>query len=137
MKPAMGNALTYLPGFDAGHLERYFHNDRKIVAELFAISNETMPEDLDTIQNGFEGKDIDMIREVLHKIKPAFNMVGLLSLEKEVGEFHEICVKATSFEQILEKYAELWPKLLQARDLIGEQSKLLSGANQLTTFQSR
>jgi hypothetical protein len=120
----MDQATMYLPGFDASHLATYFLNDHKIIAEIFLVSNETMPDDLDMLRNAFEAKDLYLIREAIHKIKPSYKFVGLLKLDKEVGQFYDLCLGATSVEELLVKYGELWPKLIQARELIGEQVKL-------------
>lgn len=121
----MKQTTKYLPGFDAVHIENYFLNDQKVIEEIFLISNNTIREDVGDIQNAYKAGNLYLVQEAIHKIKPVFNIIGLLSLEQEVGRFYKLCLKATSLEELKYEYAGLLPKLINARFLIEEQAKLL------------
>jgi hypothetical protein len=72
-----------------------------------------------------EANDIHLLRQAIHKIKPVFNIIGLLTVAQEVGRFYDLCLKASSVEEITGDYTELWPKLINARSLVKRQTELL------------
>ena len=124
----MNHVIKYLPGFDACHIESFFSNDSKVIEEIFLLTNCTIRDDVYAVQHSFEANDLYSVREAIHKIKPVFNIIGLLNLEQEVGKFYHLSLKAASVEDIRIEYAQLLPRLHDAWLLIAEQTKLFHRA---------
>ncbi len=114
----------FLPAFDARRIEAYFFNDFDAIRQIFKITNDYLSDDLEKIPKAFEDNDIAQLQHVLHSIKPMFNFMGLPVIEKEINEFYNRSMKATSVENLKPDFALVWPKLMNAQKLIEEQHYL-------------
>jgi hypothetical protein len=124
-KSTMNRSQYFLSEFDALHIGRYYGNDFKLIKEIFEIADNYFEIDLVNIRHAFCKKQIDLLQNAIHTIKPTFHTLGLLALEKEINKFYGLCTELECFEKLENTFLQLWPKLVNTHLLIGEQVKLL------------
>jgi HPt (histidine-containing phosphotransfer) domain-containing protein len=120
----MTHSITFLPGFNASQIEKYFFNDADAIKEIFKITNDNLTNDLNRIAIAIEENDITELQRVLHSIKPVFNFIGLPVLEAEILGFYKLSLQATTIANIKHIYSKVWPELLNANKLIAAQHQL-------------
>jgi hypothetical protein len=120
----MNQSLPFLPAFNAHRVERYFCNDAEAIKEMFKVTSDNLCHDLDRLNKAFQDNDITGIQTIIHTIMPIFNIIGLPAVEKEINNFHCLCIQADSAESLTIAFCVLWPKLESARDLINNQCLL-------------
>ncbi len=119
----MNATISFLPGFDASHLENYFSNDAEAIKGMFLLVNEGLESDLHKVSNAYKEEKIAELQESVHTIRPLFFMLGLPEIQKVLNEFFDLCMSASSVKEVSGAYTELWPKLEDAKSLINEQCK--------------
>jgi hypothetical protein len=120
----MNQSLPFLPAFNAPRVERYFCNDAEAIKEMFKVTSDNLCHDLNRLNSAFQENDITGIQTVIHTIMPIFNIIGLPAVEKEINNFHHLCMQADSAKGLTIAFCVLWPKLEGARVLIDKQCSL-------------
>lgn len=120
----MSRTNFLLSEFDTQHIDRYFGNDLQMIKEIFEIADNYFEIDLVNIRHAFYKREIDLLQNAIHTIKPTFHTLGLLNLEKEINGFYCSCIDQTCFDKLENTFLQLWPKLVNTHLLIGEQVRL-------------
>jgi hypothetical protein len=120
----MNRPEHFLAEFDALHIGRYYGNDREMIREIFEIANTYFEKDLVDIRYAFYKRQIDLLQNAIHTIKPTFHTLGLLTIEKEINDFYNLCGDIACFEKLENNFSQLWRKLINSHLLIGEQVRL-------------
>jgi signal transduction histidine kinase/FixJ family two-component response regulator len=81
----------YLSALDSTYLQEMYGDDYKYATDMFqTFITEIVPE-VQTL--GVETLDIQLLRKQIHKIKPTFGMVGLISLQSQLADLETACDK--------------------------------------------
>jgi hypothetical protein len=120
----MNRTEFFLSEFDALHITRYYGNNPDMIKEIFEIADSYFEIDLVNIRYAFHKRQIDLLQNAIHTIKPTFHTLGLLALEKEINKFYSLCTEPACFEKLESLFLQLWPKLVNTHLLIGEQVRL-------------
>jgi hypothetical protein len=120
----MNKPEYFLAEFDALHIISYYGNHPEMIKEIFEIADAYFEKDLVDIHYAFYKRQIDLLQNAIHTIKPTFHTLGLLSLEKEINRFYAECIELACFEKLESAFLQLWPKLVNTHLLIGEQVRL-------------
>jgi hypothetical protein len=120
----MNRTNYFLADFDTLHIGRYYGNNLDIIKEIFEIADNYFEIDLVNIRYAFHKRQIDLLQNAIHTIKPTFHTLGLLTLEKEINQFYSACTEPACFEKLESTFLQLWPKLVNTHLLIGEQVRL-------------
>lgn len=81
------------------------------------------------INSSYEQGDRTALKSAVHKIKPLFGFVGLLTLQADCQDFENSCVDAEA-AALTASYTKLKSKLLNIRALIeSEKERLLKFNN--------
>jgi hypothetical protein len=120
----MNRTEYFLSEFDTLHIGRYYGNNLDMIKEIFEIADRYFEIDLVNIRHAFYKRQIDLLQNAIHTIKPTFHTLGLLALEKEINRFYCQCTELACFEKLESNFLQLWPKLVNTHLLIGEQVRL-------------
>jgi hypothetical protein len=120
----MNQTVELLPDFDAARIERYFQSDFDIIKEIFKVTSENLGSDLEKLENGYNTKNFDDVKEAIHTVMPIFNILGLPEVEKTINHFNELCCKSSSVDELDNDFENLWHQLTNAFNLIIEQNNL-------------
>ncbi len=120
----MNRTNFLLSEFDTLHIGRYFGNDLEMIKEIFEVADKYFEIDLVNIRHAFCKRQIDLLQNAIHTIKPTFHTLGLLHLEREINRFHSSCIEQACFDKLENTFLQLWPKLINTHLLIGEQVRL-------------
>jgi hypothetical protein len=120
----MNKPEHFLAEFDALHINSYYGNDPEMIKEIFEIADNYFEKDLVDIHYAFYKRQIDLLQNAIHTIRPTFHSLGLLTIEKEINKFYCLCGNNSCFEKLESAFLQLWPKLVNTHLLIGEQVRL-------------
>ena len=80
------------------------------------------------IIDAYEQGDRTALKSAVHKIKPLFGFVGLLTLQAECQDFENRCSDAAA-DNLADSYTSLKAKLLKVRSLIESEKDRLQRFN--------
>ena len=86
--------------------------------------------DLEQVRTAQESGDRENLRKAVHKIKPSFGFVGLLSSQEACKNFEGLCNPDTPIETLETDYKQLWTILLDSRTVITEEYQRIQEFNQ-------
>jgi HPt (histidine-containing phosphotransfer) domain-containing protein len=126
----MNNPVTSKPfifneEIAAQYITDLYADDYVYVQEVFG----TVLNEYDTLFNNlhsaFAARDLRGLKSAVHKIKPVFGFVAMLSVQQQCQEFEQICQTASSFDDIAENFTLLTHTLSKAKSLIVEEKRKL------------
>ena len=119
------NAETFFefdPFFDSTYLNDLIAGDYSHALILFDIFEKTVPSQIEEAKKTIENLDISLFAKVIHKIKPAFTMVGiagfeplLRQMELDAIEGKENALIEEQFNEFLRKADEAIPMLVKEK----------------------
>jgi len=111
-------SITELYGDDYAYIEEVFDT---VLKEYEALAN--------NINSSYSLRDIPALKAAVHKIKPIFGFVGLISMQQQCQQFESICHSATSFDSLVNDYGLLKDRLIKSKLIIEEEKKKLEFFN--------
>ncbi len=88
-----------LEAVDLTSLEIAAQNDREFMKVLIDTILETMPDELDNLDQAIDGDDLFEAARVLHKIKPSISYLGIHSILDERGKLHDMAKKGLEINE--------------------------------------
>ncbi len=107
-------SITDLYGDDYVYVEEVFDTVLKEYQLLF-----------NNINSHYTSGDIPALKSAVHKIKPIFGFVGLLSVQQQCQQFETTCHSASSIDFLANDYGSLKNSLIKSKSLIEEEKKKL------------
>ncbi len=107
---------------DLSVLEELYGNDYEYAMLMFDLYLESIDQELARLKEAIETAQREMIRQVSHKIKPVFLMVGLSSLNaiaKQLESGHG----TMSIDELSTLYGELLSQIELTKPILIEESK--------------
>jgi HPt (histidine-containing phosphotransfer) domain-containing protein len=92
--PLSDNAFTFSPPIDSQYLIELYAGDYVMIAETFADVLQDYDDFVQQIISGYEQGDRVALKGAVHKIKPLFGFIGLLSLQAQCQDFENTCLRA-------------------------------------------
>src|SRR5688572_9373686 len=106
---------------DRAVLETFYENDLTLIQKIFnSFLNSGIDEDIQLIERCFASGDLDGLRKVIHKIKPAFGFVGMPAIEEKCRNLEVLCTQVRSTKDLTENVKDLLPDLRVAKIAIEE-----------------
>jgi HPt (histidine-containing phosphotransfer) domain-containing protein len=122
------NTFNFSPPIDSRYLIELYAGDYVMIAETFSDVLMEYDEFVRQIYIGFETGDRTALKSAVHKIKPLFGFVGLLTLQSQCQDFENSCLEAE--EGVLAaNFHRLEDKLLGVSKLIETEKARLEQFN--------
>ncbi|MBT8232248.1 MAG: response regulator, partial [Bacteroidia bacterium] len=86
----LGNTFDFNENLDIEYLKNSYGGDIAYACEMFKTFDSIIEDELILIESSFEENDNDKVKQLLHKIKPTFTMVGLSGISKNVEDLEKI-----------------------------------------------
>src|SRR5882672_6130709 len=97
-------SINDLYGDDYAYIEEVFDT---VLKEYEVLTN--------NINSNYTSQNIPALKAAVHKIKPIFGFVGLLSVQQQCQQFENICHSAGSFDSLVNDYGLLKNSLIKSK----------------------
>lgn len=87
---------------DLTYLKELSNGSNEFVKEMLSIFIKEMPEAISKIETHLQKKEWQLLRGVLHKIKPSITFVGLKEIEEVVKDAEEYAGSQTNLDKLPE-----------------------------------
>jgi len=124
------NSFIFNQKFDTNFIFSLYEDDFSYIEEIFGITLGQLLPDLEQVRTAHESGDRENLRKAVHKIKPSFGFVGLLSSQEACKNFEGLCNPDTPIETLETDYKQLWTILLDSRSVITEEYQRIQEFNQ-------
>ena len=126
--PPPDNAFTFSPPIDNQYLIDLYAGDYIMIGETFTDVLIEYDDFVQHIAASYEQGDRAALKSAIHKIKPLFGFVGLLTLQADCQEFENSCLQADA-GALATNFGLLKEKLLKIRTLIETEKNRLEQFN--------
>ena len=129
----MNNSLSdttfsFSPPIDGNYLFDLYAGDYVMIEETFADVLKDYDGFAQVIFSSYQDKNIPALKSAIHKIKPLFGFVGLLSIQAQCQDFENACQHA-ELPALGESFNSLKIKILEARSIIEKDKTRLTAYN--------
>jgi hypothetical protein len=122
------NNFAFSPPIDSQYLIELYAGDYVMIGETFSDVLMEYDDFVRHIYDGFEQNDRTALKSAVHKIKPLFGFVGLLTVQAECQDFENNCLQADD-QSLASRFARLKDKLLTIRPVIQKEKDRLQEFN--------
>ena len=120
--------FTFSPPIDSRYLIDLYAGDYIMIGETFTDVLMEYDDFVQHINACYEQGDRSGLKSAVHKIKPLFGFVGLLTLQSECQDFENSCLQADE-SMLAAKFSNLKTKFLNVRTLIESEKDRLQRFN--------
>jgi HPt (histidine-containing phosphotransfer) domain-containing protein len=129
----MNNSLSdtkfaFSPPIDGKYLFDLYAGDYVMIEETFADVLKDYDGFSQVIFSSYQANNIPALKSAIHKIKPLFGFVGLLSIQAQCQDFENACQR-TEMPELAEPFNTLKISILEARAIIEEDKARLAAYN--------
>ena len=129
----MNNSLSdttfsFSPPIDGKYLFDLYAGDYIMIEETFADVLKDYDEFVQAIFSSYQAKNIPALKSAIHKIKPLFGFVGLLSIQAQCQDFENACQRA-EFCELADSFNSVKITILEARSIIEKEKTRLAAYN--------
>ena len=121
--------FKFSPPIDSRYLIDLYAGDYIMIGETFSDVLFEYDDFVRHINASFEQGDRSALKSAVHKMKPLFGFVGLLTLQSECQDFENCCLQAEE-GALAAKYTNLKSQLLNIRTLIESEKERLQRFNE-------
>ena len=89
-------------GLNKKEILKLYQGDWNHASIIFEIFLKEIPTELNQLQFNIDKSDWIKVKNILHKIKPSFAMVGLGIIESQIQDIEEL-IKSTPFDELMIK----------------------------------
>ena len=104
MKPS---SFTFDQRLDSEYLETLYEDDTEYASMIFTQFLETAPGLMDEIEESYVSGTVEVFRQKVHKLKPAFSYVGLTQLTVKAETLEKKCKEVSNISSVSDLYMEL------------------------------
>jgi HPt (histidine-containing phosphotransfer) domain-containing protein len=126
--PPANNTFQFSPPIDSSYLIELYAGDYDMIGETFTDVLTEYDVFVQHIIDSYGQGDRAALKSALHKIKPLFGFVGLLTLQAECQDFENSCLQAEA-GVLAAKFTSLRDRLLKIRALIETEKERLEQFN--------
>jgi HPt (histidine-containing phosphotransfer) domain-containing protein len=126
--PLSDNTFVFSPPIDSLYLVDLYAGDFTMIGETFADVLNEYDDFVQMICTCYEQGDKSALKSAVHKIKPLFGFVGLLSLQTQCQDFENSCQYAAP-TVLANDFNLLKDKLMQVRSIIEHEKERLESFN--------
>jgi HPt (histidine-containing phosphotransfer) domain-containing protein len=122
--PPADNMFNFSPPIDSRYLIDLYAGDYIMIGETFTDVLMEYDDFVQQIITCYEQGDLAGLKSAVHKIKPLFGFVGLLTLQAECQDFENSCRQADA-GALAANFSSLRDKLVNIRTLIETEKERL------------
>jgi HPt (histidine-containing phosphotransfer) domain-containing protein len=126
--PLSDNAFVFNPPIDSRYLIELYAGDFVMIGETFADVLSEYNDFVHSVFASYQAKDMSALKGAVHKIKPLFGFVGLLSLQSQCQDFEYAC-QDRKWADLADDFNLLKNNLIQVRALIETEKERLENFN--------
>jgi HPt (histidine-containing phosphotransfer) domain-containing protein len=126
--PPADNTFNFSPPIDSSYLIDLYAGDYVMIGETFTDVLMEYNDFVQQINDSYEQGDRTALKSGVHKIKPLFGFVGLLTLQADCQDFENSCLQAEP-ATLAARFSSLKEKLLNIRTLIETEKERLQQFN--------
>ena len=106
-----------------------YDDDYAFVQEIFSNTLAELSEGIPLLDSAFHSGDISQIRKIIHKIKPSFGFLGLLSIQETLEHFEASCTLYDSTAALESYFFEIRKEIAGGFEIIGNEVQALKEFN--------
>ena len=122
------NTFNFSPPIDSKYLIDLYAGDYVMIGETFTDVLMEYDDFVRQINASYEQGDRTALKSAVHKIKPLFGFVGLLTLQADCQDFENSCLRAEA-GLLAASFATLRNNLLNIRTVIETEKERLQQFN--------
>jgi HPt (histidine-containing phosphotransfer) domain-containing protein len=126
--PLSDTTFSFSPPIDGNYLFDLYAGDYVMIEETFADVLKDYDGFAQVIFSSYQAEDISALKSAVHKIKPLFGFVGLLSIQAQCQDFENACQRA-EFSELADSFNVMKISLLEARSIIEKEKTRLTAYN--------
>ena len=115
--PLSDNTFVFSPPIDSRYLIELYAGDFVMIGETFADVLSEYNDFVQSVYASYLAKDMPALKAAVHKIKPLFGFVGLLSLQAQCQDFEYAC-QDRGWAELADDFNLLKNNLIQTKGLI-------------------
>ena len=101
------SSFTFDQRLDSEYLETLYEDDVEYASMIFTQFLETAPTLMNEIENSYTAGTVEIFRQKVHKLKPAFSYVGLTQLTVKAETLEKKCKEVSNISSVSDLYREL------------------------------
>jgi HPt (histidine-containing phosphotransfer) domain-containing protein len=95
------------PLYDLSKLEKIGNGDKVFVSEMVKLFKDQVPADVNQIKAAYSRNDFTAINAIAHRIKPAIDNMGIVSLHQEIRKIEAVAIQEPHSPELAELIKEL------------------------------
>jgi HPt (histidine-containing phosphotransfer) domain-containing protein len=119
------NAFIFNAEIDTNYLSSLYGDDFIYLQEVYETVLDDYQSLTDNIEYSYSSGNLAALRSAVHKIKPVFGFVGLVSVQEQCQRFEQICGNAGSPDHLAGDFEALKNIISQSKQIIEEEKKRL------------
>ena len=127
------NSFIFNIEIDSAYLQSFDGDEYVYLQEIFATVLNDYGSLADNIEQNYSSGNLTALKAAVHKIKPVFGFVGMLSVQQECQQFENLCGTAGSPEMLTADFEALNDSIFKSRLVIEEELKKLEIFNSQST----
>ena len=129
MEPSSSHkTFIFSDAINSKYIIDLYAGDYVMIEETFADVLHEYDSFVERIVTSYHEKDIQALKSAIHKIKPLFGFVGLLSIQAQCQDFENACQRA-EFPELAGSFNALKITILEARSIIEIENARLAAYN--------
>jgi len=121
-------AFPFSEPIDGRYLTELYAGDYVMIEETFSDVLGEYDTLIGKVCEAHQAEDVATLKSTVHKIKPLFGFVGLLSIQSQCLQFEKACEQG-SFSAVAADFIPLRSSLLQAKSIIAAERDRLRAYN--------
>ncbi|MFT3825347.1 MAG: Hpt domain-containing protein [Chitinophagaceae bacterium] len=123
------NTFIFNKRFDNDYLFSLYAGEYSYIEEIFATTLEYFDEDVEKAAMAYATGNMSDLKNALHKLKPTFGFVGLLTIQDECRDFELKCQRTDDVEELKQDYKQIVITLAEGKELIEKEYRRLKDFN--------
>lgn len=128
-EPSFSNSFVFNSLIDPDTIYNLYGNDYQYIEEIFHTVLANFEGDVNQVLSAYNAGDLEGLRKGVHKIKPTFGFLGILSLEQKCRQVEDKCRNSQDIKELSADINELQESLKQAQTVLEEDYKRLINYN--------
>jgi Hpt domain len=126
--PLSDTTFSFSPPIDGNYLFDLYAGDYIMIEETFADVLKDYDEFVQAIFSSYQVKNIPALKSAIHKIKPLFGFVGLLSIQAQCQDFETACQRV-EIPELADSFNSLKITILEAKSMVEKEKIRLTAYN--------
>ncbi len=119
------NPFTFSPEIDSEYIQSLYGDDFEYIHEILLTVLNDYDGLADNVDLSYSSGNLAQLKSAVHKIKPVFGFVGLVSIQQECLTFEQRCGSQTRIEEMATEMEHLKNRIAIGKQIIGEEAKKL------------